>query len=673
MRTTLGKARLRTVWRLTRRLLLALLALLLPWLAWNWNDEAPNAAALELSRPPAHGVADAENAWLFLIGLSAAPDEDPIVLGRRRVDALRSDTGESTLVDGPLLLERPQGSAAAFCPYHIVSCLDWAQIHAARLQRLRQANALRQQRIATLLTLPQWRDVHNGALGKLPPYPNFGDLHLYYDLLALDAGNALATNDRPALDAALQRMADTVTFFRRVQAQPQDPLSLMISLNAISRQHQLLDQLLDRLDVQQITALRPSIAAILQAPATPVDWSESIRREYADSVRISDTVMGDFKDYRRCVDHGQDYCLFKRVMGLAYQPQATNNRFADNYLGILHARQQPAPQLKPALAQAYAQAQQRNPGFDGVINSVRAISYNPIGNAMTAMMSRDRAYDPVDRLHDAEAHRRSVALKVEALVQGVAVAQMPAFLDAHAATLGNPWTGQALEWDPRQREIGFVPRATFVERAHPGARYQPLPAAGVTACAAPLRLELRETVDGQARPAHVVLSCGVGNVAYNTAAADESPDRQRYEVRAVVAEGRIDIEALLRTDTSFLRLYGTRGADAAAGSIWLEPLATSAKRTRIEVKLSPATDAPPMLSIAGAALQTGALLQQIATIADVRIDNAELAGEQRIGLALDIPVTTAVERIASSAGLEAQVLNPGHFVLRRVPAVNGQR
>jgi hypothetical protein len=678
MNTNHGKARLRTVWRLSRRLLLALLALLLPWLAWNWNDEAPNAAALQLSQPLASSVADADNAWLFLIGLSAAPNEDPIVLGRRRVDALSSDSGESTLVDGPLPLELPQlprDSTPVFCPYHIVNCLDWTQIHAVTLQRLRQANALRQQRVATLLALPQWLNVHNESLGRLPPAPNYNNLHLYYDLLALDAGKALATNDAAALDAVLRRMADTVTFFRRVQAQPQDQLSLMTSIIGITRQLQLLDQLLDRLDAQQITALRPSIAVILQAPAKPFDWSESIRRDYAASVAIT-ASLGEFKDYRRCVDLGQEDCLLKRVQGLAFQPQAMHNRLAENYLDILRARQQPAPQLKLALAQAYDQAQQRNPGFDSFINSLRAIAYNPIGNAIVAATIKNPANDPADRLHDAEAQRRSVAMKVEALVQGVAIADLPAFLDAHAATLGNPWTGQALDWDPRQREIGFVPRSTFYERAHPGARYQPLPAAGVKACATPLRLELRETRDGKARQAHTVLSCGVGNIAHSVTAQDESPDGQRYvEVRAVVADGRIDVEALLQSENGHLLLYATRGADAAADSLWLDPVAIvgAGNGTRIDVKLTPATDAAPLISIAGPALPAGALLQQIATTAEVRIDNAELAGEQRVGLAFDIPAQTAVERIAHAAGRQAQTLDPRHFVLAREPTTAGKR
>ncbi len=59
----------------------------LAWLAWNRIEEAPNADALHWGNPPVREVADAHNAWLYLLGIGAAEGDDPVAFGRRRVDA----------------------------------------------------------------------------------------------------------------------------------------------------------------------------------------------------------------------------------------------------------------------------------------------------------------------------------------------------------------------------------------------------------------------------------------------------------------------------------------------------------------------------------------------------------------------------------------------------------
>lgn len=665
--------RRRKRWRLLRWLLLIVLTPPLLWLAWNWNDEAPNAAALELSKPLAHGVADADNAWLLLVGMGAAEGEDPIALGRRRVDAFNANGILATMPPAssgdavPLAPRLPQDTTPESCPWRIVNCLDWAQTHAPTLQRLREANALRLSRVARLQTLPQWDNVYRMAIDT--PFAEIRDLHLYYDLTALDASNAIASGDAAALAAATQRMADTVRFFHRVQGRSQDLITVMVSVTAISRQYTLLDALLDRLDAGQIAALQPTLAAIVEAPAAAVDWSETLRREYQVVLHTTDDeTLNIVTDYRRCRERGRDNCLSRSIAGLGFKPQATRNRMAENYLGILHAMQQPAPQLKAAMARAADEARERNPFADGFSGMLRASVYNPIGKVLAAMGPPDFNY--AERVHDAEALRRSLVIKIQALQRGLAPADIAAFLATQPPQLANPWTGQPLDWDPRQREIGFVPVSTHFQRQRVGVRYQPRPDPGIGACAAPLRLELREVLAGKQRDAHIVLSCGSGNSAFVAQADQDSADRQRYaDVRAVELDGRLDVQAWLLSDKGGLLLFETRGADAASTApIWLDQAGAKGDGTRIELRLSRPADAAPMISAAVRALPANVLLQQIAAASPLRIAGTELAGTARIGLMFDIPAVDAVQLAAAAAGLEAEPRDEQHVVLRRTTA-----
>lgn len=680
MNTTARTKRRRSAWRLAGWLSLILLAPPLLWLAWNWNDEAPNAAAAELSRPLAHDVADADNAWLLFAGIGAAEGDDPIALGRRRVDAfnarsavsvLKKDEPRNPLDQDPLPLQRPrlpQDSTPEPCPFRIVNCLDWTQAHAPTLARLRAANAVRQQRVARALTLPRWDNLYRLTLDT--PVIDVGDLLQYFDLLANDAAVALNEADDAALATALARMGEVVRFFNAARAGSQDLLSLMLNVTFLTRHYLLLDQILDRLDAAAVAAHRPAIDAILAMPSAPFDWSETIRREYQMVADLTgEGRLGFVTDFHACVDRGEEKCVGRSIVGFAFKPQATRNRFADSYRDYRQAMNAQAPALKLALATARGEIQQRNAAFGDFGSSVRAVVYNPIGRTLVARaMPEFVGY--AERIHDVEALRRSLVLKVEALQQGVGVNAIPAFLAEQPSALSNPWNGRAFEWDPRRREIGFVPGSNQWHRSRLGARYQPLPRAGVSSCAQPLRLELRETQGDEQRAVHAVFSCGVGNSSFLASAADESQDRERYiDVRAVAADGRIDIEALMQPEDGKLRLYETRGADAAAtAAIWLDPAAVSGDGTRIAVTLAPADEAPIMVSVAARSMPAR-LLQQIATAAQLRIDHIELAGEQRVGMLFDIPAGDAIELIAAAAGLDVDARDARHFVLRRTSTV----
>ena len=82
-------------WRVLGWIALVLCLPPLAWLVWNRIDEAPNADALRWGNPPVREVPDADNAWLYLFGVGAAENDDPVAYGRRRAGRLSGSCRQS--------------------------------------------------------------------------------------------------------------------------------------------------------------------------------------------------------------------------------------------------------------------------------------------------------------------------------------------------------------------------------------------------------------------------------------------------------------------------------------------------------------------------------------------------------------------------------------------------
>lgn len=676
MASPIANRRWNRIWRLLRWPLLVVVTLPVLWLVANWNDEAPSAAAIELSRPPAHGVADADNAWLYLLGIGAAEGEDPVALGRRQVDAFHARLNQGPAAaarrlaaeapEDALPLQRPrspQDSTSEYCPHRIVDCLDWSQAHAQTLLRLRTANAVRLQRVPALFALPQWDNV--AANAEHTPYPDTGDVSLYFDLLAYDAALALDSGDEAKVADVLERMANAVSFLRRVQSRSQDWLSLMLSVALVSRQHRQLSSMLDRFEPGQIDAVQPAIAAILQAPATPVDWNESVRREYQYFVNVGVDLLTRTltRDLPGCMDRGEPRCLGRRIVGVSYQPQATSNLAAENFRDWLAALSADARDFKLAHAQAQERVRQRTATFDGIGSSLRTVAHNPFGRILVAASLPNLDGTPV---HDAEALRRSVLLKAEALRRGLEPDEIPAFLAAQPAALRNPWTGEPLSWDAHRRSVSFVPESSYARGLRQGSGYRPLPTSGLSACPRALRLRLREIRGEQRRAVHSVISCSLGNVAYAIPDEGASADRARYaEVRSISGDGRIDIDVLI-TDNGRLQRFAAHGIAGPGVDSWsLAPAEGRDNSRRIDVVSAQASTTPALVSIASRGLPAQQLLGQIAAATGLRIDGVPLAGNRRVSLMGDMPAADAIRRIAAASGLDVEARGEQEFRLRR--------
>ncbi|HUG98601.1 MAG TPA: hypothetical protein VMQ83_05465, partial [Gammaproteobacteria bacterium] len=331
----------RSPWRLLLRVLAVLLLIpavpAVAWWVYNRIDEPPSAEARKLERP-GRAVPDADNAWLYLLGIGAPEGVDPVLYGRQRVDSYEAwmlearpgaDAPEFRAEDAIPEVDPDTGidGVDALCPARDTDCLHWAAEHEHVLERLRKANALRLQRSERLLAMPDWHAVTTPSMQE--PYPDAGVLALRANLLALDLHRTLARDpDRTA--TALERLADEVDFCRRVRAHPQDAITTLVAARRVETAQRIAASALDRLPRRTHARTEAALDRVLSPLPAPADWSETIRREYQIFAQgMSVGVPGPMGALGQCFDGtAEKGCLKTFLLNSAYARQATLNLHA---------------------------------------------------------------------------------------------------------------------------------------------------------------------------------------------------------------------------------------------------------------------------------------------------------------------------------------------------------
>jgi hypothetical protein len=133
--------------------------------------------------------------------------------------------------------------------------------------------------------------------------------------------------------------------------------------------------------------------------------------------------------------------------GMFYKTNATFNRIYDSY------RQQKRL-AKMAPEQFSAEVRNLTKANTGQNQSIVSYLYNPVGRILSEIGTMDHA-SFIKRGHNLEGLRRLALLKVMAHRESVSPDGMSRFLDSHRKDLGNPYTGEAMEWAPNKGRIFF--------------------------------------------------------------------------------------------------------------------------------------------------------------------------------------------------------------------------
>jgi hypothetical protein len=443
-----------------RRLRLALLLIAAVPLAgylYYGLDEAPSGIAQSVSARPARSIPDVDNAWIYLTGIGASADVDPVRAGRSTVDAYLADAPPETIDAEAVPEVRPdpeRDGFASVCRPSLGHCSTWAAQHRDALQRLVDANRLRLSRLDTAMTLTQWQESPIRSQ-NMPPTPA-ATVRLHFAALALRAS---AGEDPVALGEVLARDAE---FWRRASEQADWLLSKMLAVMFLADSQRLLVEIYADATLDQRRALDPVVDSTLAPPSAAMSnldvYAYDVTQMSAVAARSVYPGLG--AALRRCW-HGAEpqpaappqvaavtgTCGEQLVDAVTFRPQATANRlapFADAARTLLAAT--PAGE---------AEAQRR---FDERYASLRselhlAQQWLPVYNesgirfVLTALDTPGPALRYRQRLNDVELLRRLLLIRVSALRANVAEAGMIAFLDTLPATLRHPYPEKTIRWD----------------------------------------------------------------------------------------------------------------------------------------------------------------------------------------------------------------------------------
>jgi len=527
-------------------LAIPLLPLLLWWLVQRF-DEAPSADARRYAELAPRDVADADNAWMHFAGMGAAEDDDPLRLARERVDTLQArharvpaapaDAAEQALFDDPVPMLRPDAAldgSAGLCRSERVNCIDWAGHYHGMLARLQVGNRLRLARYERVLALLGWQGMYPPTLDAPLPETTIADLQR--NLIALDLGAALATDDSDRLTALVGQLADASDFWRHVATQGGDLVSVVSAATRVHRAQLLIGDLLDRVPLPIDPALDTAIGRVLAALPTDIDWQRALAYEYQVFAHtLGQELPGTLGGMRRCfAGTASGSCLQQLAMDAAVVPQATFNLHASNTAALQRWLEAPPHEIDAAGAAYSAAFEAMAPNFDDTGTILRQMAYNYAGRVLVAIAVPKADY--ALRLHDFEAVRRMLVLKKEALTQGVTESAFDAFVAAQPAALRNPYSGSAFEWDALVHELHFAARAGEATTRVSRIGVRPRATAGVTRCAQPLQIEMLDRLAPEGTPVLAYLACGDGSgpVWADAGGSKETDDaRMQFDQRVI--------------------------------------------------------------------------------------------------------------------------------------------
>lgn len=421
-------------------LLVALVAVLL---VVNRHDQPPSPLILELqaaidSRPPA---ADADNAYVYALGMNVAKDADPSAEGSARLQwqltaapgagfaepwppkgvVLKEGRSEAVqaLSDACRRLENGCGAALAKGNETIG---EWLASENWLLERYKR-----------LLAHPRWRETVPQRLdARSPAYDHAAEGQR---LLLVQAWLLAGRGDVAAVRETLQQDA---RFWRMVLGESDGTFSKIVAVSMLRR-----NLALGSLVIQRLPS---SLASAAVPPAWTADLTlaeRSIRRPLASEVLFLDAQL---KVGFPLPELEEKVSAWQRLQRLAsqilLQPQDTSNRNAAARIADAEAMDAPYERLREAYERA------TKPG-DGPFP--RHL-YNPYGDILLAIAGPAYAGYGL-KTADLEGSRRLALLAADLRARDANLAELPNLVKNSA--LRDPYTGQAFVWDGRGGELVF--------------------------------------------------------------------------------------------------------------------------------------------------------------------------------------------------------------------------
>jgi hypothetical protein len=384
---------------------------------------------------PRPKVIEPDNAWLAMLGMDAPAGASPVAFGEKAMRDIEKAIKDGISTGEVVTASFPNKSGLSFrgklppsCGKENSGVMAFATKHPDEVAALCRDNSELLSRYEQLHLLTNFTDpLEYGYYAPFPPFaPTRSTQQLFFLRLALQAGKG-------DLTGALTGLRDDMAFWRLVAGSSRTLISKLISIAALSNNLKLAAEL------GSARPLTPPEMALVKELLHPFDKGEvSLAKAFQGEVLWS--------------YYGMELCIWNRWKRwsperMLSKRNATINRiYAYNHEFARQAALPPRQYAEEQKRQAFWMAESFKIGISGL--------YNPAGEILALIgSSQPSAY--IERGHDMEGLRRLALLKVLAHAERLPPERMQAFLDAHAADLGDPYTGTPMKWDAENSRIYF--------------------------------------------------------------------------------------------------------------------------------------------------------------------------------------------------------------------------
>ncbi|MDJ0711231.1 MAG: hypothetical protein QNJ14_12605 [Woeseiaceae bacterium] len=411
---------------------------------------SPDIALLKSFQELSSPVDRDGNAYLFLLGISAAPDTDPIVAGLERYQWMQIARPQFSTDDDPLADDynfrgkRSQSvkELSTACGESEAKCAEALESDVETVRHWVSSEQWLLDRYRSLIRLTDYREAVPFEL--LAPMPSYGVASEAQRLLMMQSWLAASDGD---VAAVIESLNQDLTFWRMVLAKSDALISKMVATAATIRHFKLGNLVLRRLSN---TAAQDLLPASWLIPLTNEERSmaRSLAGEWSyfdESIRaVTAGEDNPFDDWAGVFDATTWDRLVWFVLKPFWQHQDTSNRHAGLMVGLGRAFDVPYSQIPSATEVADQLAESAYQPYTAL--------YNFTGNLI---MGRDHwDFSPYAvRVSDLEGVRRAAVLAAQIRMKGIAGEAVR----QHLATsdIVDPYTNGPLSWSASSNAIVF--------------------------------------------------------------------------------------------------------------------------------------------------------------------------------------------------------------------------
>jgi hypothetical protein len=430
-------------------------------LGFNWRDRSPSPAAIRLTaasqaRPV---IADADNAYVYMMGFAVMHDADPRPAGVARAAwAARFAAGSTTSPD-PIrpAIDIAQSrlpaarELAELCQVASKHCASALSNGGPTLRAWLQDERWLLSRYETLLAHPAWREPTPFDLRiPFPSYSTVLDAQRLFHVRAWDLAH------RGDIEALRDLMSSDIRFWRLALRSADVLITKMIAVAALRHHFEFGNLIFRELPPE---AIRDAIPEEWFAEISPSE--RSMLRCFAGEWRYLDKLVrqakrGDEGELKLDEVSPLTQKMLWRALNPLLQPQDSSNEAADRFVMLANDLDVPYVDFATALGKLREKFRR-----DDAASGLPA--YNTLGTLLAYSAPTDYSAYAV-RVADVEGIRRAALLT--ATLRADRVSESEVATHVAASTIRDPYNLKPFEWDGRAHAVVFTGLEESDQRRH---------------------------------------------------------------------------------------------------------------------------------------------------------------------------------------------------------------